>query len=38
LKVQMKLTNLFDKQYLLNDRYNTEGFGYMFSVVYTPKL
>lgn len=38
VKLQFKLTNLFDKQYQLNDRYNTEGFGYMATVIYTPKL
>lgn len=36
--LQLKLTNLLDKQYQLNDRYNTEGFGYMATIVYTPEL
>jgi vitamin B12 transporter len=38
VKLQLKLTNLFDNQYRINDRYNTEGFGYMASIVYTPEL
>ena len=38
VKLQLKLTNVLDKQYQLNDRYNTEGFGYMATVIYTPKL
>ena len=38
VKLQLKLTNVLDKQYQLNDRYNTEGFGYMATIVYTPEL
>ena len=38
VKLQLKLTNLMDKQYQLNDRYHTEGFGYMLTAIYTPKL
>ncbi len=38
VKLQLKLTNLFDKEYHLNERYNTEGFGYMATITYTPEL
>lgn len=38
VKLQLKLTNLFDKEYRLNDKYNTEGFGYMATITYTPAL
>ncbi len=37
-QLQVRVNNLFDKEYRLNRQYETEGFGYMLTAIYTPSL